>query len=83
MIQDYEQYITESRTNPTFISKEIKTWVMELIPVTDQQTRIINFQRMMDHIIIGLQQGLHEYEKVFPEDKEVSDKIKETIQKLS
>lgn len=83
MIQDYEQYITEARTNPTFISKQIKTWIMELIPEMDQQTRLVNFERIMEHIIIGLQQGLHEYEKVFPDDKEVSDKIKETIQKLS
>jgi hypothetical protein len=83
MIQDYEQYITEARTNPTFISKETKTWVMELIPEMNQQTRLVNFDRIVDHIIIGLQQGLHEYEKVFPNDMEVSDKIKETIQKLS
>ena len=24
MIQDYEQYITEARTNPTFMSRQVK-----------------------------------------------------------
>lgn len=83
MIQDYEQYITESRTNPTFIAKQIKDWTMEILNEMYANARLEDFQTIKKSIVLGLQRGMHEYEKVFPDDKEVLDEIKDTIQKLS
>ena len=83
MIQDYEQYITEARTNPTFMSKQIKTWTMEIMNEVMPKARIEDLDTMIRYIVTGLQQGKHEYEKIFPDDKEFLDKIEEIIQKLS
>ena len=83
MIQDYEQYITEARTNSTSMSRQVKTWTMEIMNEIMPKARIEDLDTMIRYIVIGLQQGAHEYEKVFPNDKEFLDKIKEIIQKLS
>ena len=83
MIQDYEQYITESRTNPTFISKQVKDWTMEILNEMHANARLEDFQTIKKSIVLGLQRGMHEYEKVFPDDKEILDEMKDTIQKLS
>jgi len=44
MIQDYEQYITESRTNPTFIAKQVKDWTMEILNEMYANARLEDFQ---------------------------------------
>jgi hypothetical protein len=71
MIQDYEQYITEARTNPTSMSRQVKTWAMEIMNEIMPKARIEDLDTMIRYIVIGLQQGKHEYEKVFPDETDL------------
>lgn len=77
-----EKYLIESRTNPTAISKFIKTVVMEL---SDKpETSFNNAQQIVGAIVIGLDQGIHEIEKKVPDDSctleylmDVADKLRD------
>ena len=53
------EYINEGRTNPTAISKSVKTWIMECAGSDSFQIS----KDMVGAIIKGMQQGIHELEK--------------------
>ena len=61
------EYINEGMTNPTTMAKTIKTWVMECMTGKDD-TALAQAGRVTDAIITGLRQGIHEYEKKYPND---------------
>jgi hypothetical protein len=57
--------LNEGMTNPTFMAKTIKSWVMECI-MNDDDTALNQAYRMTDAIATGIRQGIHEYEKKRP-----------------
>lgn len=65
-------YINEGMTNPTAMAKTIKTWVMECM-TGDDDTSLNQAGRVTDAIITGLRQGIHEYEKKYPNNTKTLD----------
>lgn len=74
------EYIAESRTNPTAISKFIKTVVMEL--ADNPKSSFDNAHQIMDAIVMGLNQGIHEFEKKVPDDSKTVGYLMDIIGKI-
>ena len=76
------------KTNPTFISKQIKLWVMEQIPnfylpqYDDRFSGIKNIIMLKECIILGLERGMHEYSKKRGEDKRALNMLQKIINGL-
>ena len=75
------EYINEGMTNPTAMAKTIKTWIMECMTGNDDKS-FNQAGRMTDAIITGLRQGIHEYEKKYPNDAKTLGFFKEITRNL-
>lgn len=74
------EYIAESRTNPTTISKFIKTMVIEL--ADKPETSFDNAHQIIDVIVTGLNQGIHEFEKKVPDDSKTTEYLMDIAGKI-
>ena len=79
-MKNLSEYLIEARTNPTAISKFIKNVVMEF--ADNSKTSLINAQQMVDAIVRGLDQGIHEFEKKVPDDSQTTGYLMGIADKL-